>query len=65
LSDEPVKSPIVDVRLFKNLNFLEANGMMFVLELMLFSSLVVNAELLAFFQRAELRVTTIERSQQM
>jgi MFS transporter, DHA2 family, multidrug resistance protein len=35
------KSPIVEVRLFKNLNFLGANGMMFVLGLMLFSSLVM------------------------
>jgi MFS transporter, DHA2 family, multidrug resistance protein len=35
------KSPIIDVRLFKNLNFLSANGMMFVLGIMLFSSLVM------------------------
>ncbi len=35
------KHPIIEVRLFKNLNFLEANGMMFVLGLMLFSSLVM------------------------
>jgi len=35
------KSPIIDVRLFKNLNFLSANGMMFVLGLMLFSTLVM------------------------
>ena len=35
------KSPIIDVRLFKNLNFLGANGMMFVLGIMLFSSLVM------------------------
>jgi len=35
------KNPIVDVRLFRNLNFLGANGMMFVLGLMLFSSLVM------------------------
>ncbi len=35
------KSPIVEVRLFKNLNFLAANGMMFVLGIMLFSSLVM------------------------
>jgi DHA2 family multidrug resistance protein len=35
------KSPIVDVRLYRNLNFLGANGMMFVLGLMLFSSLVM------------------------
>ena len=33
--------PIVDVRLFKNLNFLGANFMMFLLGLMLFSSLVM------------------------
>ena len=35
------KRPIVEVRLFKNLNFLGANGMMFVLGIMLFSSLVM------------------------
>ena len=35
------KSPIVEVRLFKNLNFLASNGMMFVLGIMLFSSLVM------------------------
>ena len=35
------KSPIVDVRLFRNLNFLAANGMIFVLGLMLFSALVM------------------------
>ena len=35
------KDPIVDVRLFKNLNFLGANGMMFILGIMLFSSLVM------------------------
>ncbi len=35
------KHPIIEVRLFKNLNFLEANGMMFVLGLMLFASLVM------------------------
>jgi MFS transporter, DHA2 family, multidrug resistance protein len=34
------KKPIVDVRLFKNLNFLGANGMMFMLGVVLFSSLV-------------------------
>jgi MFS transporter, DHA2 family, multidrug resistance protein len=33
--------PIIDVRLFKNLNFLSANGMMFVLGVLLFSSLVM------------------------
>jgi MFS transporter, DHA2 family, multidrug resistance protein len=35
------KTPVVDVRLFKNLNFLGANAMMFVLGIMLFSSLVM------------------------
>jgi DHA2 family multidrug resistance protein len=35
------KNPIVDVRLFRNLNFMAANGMIFVLGLMLFSSLVM------------------------
>jgi DHA2 family multidrug resistance protein len=35
------KDPIVDVRLFKNLNFLSANFMMFILGIMLFSSLVM------------------------
>jgi DHA2 family multidrug resistance protein len=35
------KNPAVDVRLFKNLNFLGANGMMFILGMMLFSSLVM------------------------
>jgi DHA2 family multidrug resistance protein len=35
------KSPVVEVRLFGNLNFLAASGMMFVLGLMLFSSLVM------------------------
>ena len=35
------KNPIIDVRLYKNLNFLGANGMMFVLGLMLFSTLVM------------------------
>ncbi len=35
------KSPIVEVRLFKNLNFLGANAMMFVLGILLFSSLVM------------------------
>jgi DHA2 family multidrug resistance protein len=35
------KTPVIDVRLFKNLNFLGANGMMFALGLMLFSSLVM------------------------
>src|SRR5438093_1253163 len=35
------KQPIVDVRLFKNMNFLGANAMMFILGIMLFSSLVM------------------------
>jgi MFS transporter, DHA2 family, multidrug resistance protein len=35
------KAPIVEVRLFKNVNFLGANFMMFVLGIMLFSSLVM------------------------
>jgi len=35
------KTPVIEVRLFKNLNFLGANGMMFMLGLMLFSSLVM------------------------
>ena len=35
------KNPIVEVQLFRNLNFLGANGMMFVLGIMLFSSLVM------------------------
>ena len=35
------KRPIVEVRLFKNLNFLGANAMMFILGIMLFSSLVM------------------------
>jgi DHA2 family multidrug resistance protein len=35
------REPIVEVRLFKNLNFLGANAMMFILGIMLFSSLVM------------------------
>lgn len=35
------KSPIVEVRLFKDLNFLGANAMMFIVGIMLFSSLVM------------------------
>ena len=35
------KDPIIDVRLFRNLNFLGANFMMFILGIMLFSSLVM------------------------
>jgi DHA2 family multidrug resistance protein len=34
-------APIIDVRLFKNLNFLGANAMTFILGIMLFSSLVM------------------------
>jgi len=40
------KHPIVEVRLFKNLNFLGANFMMFVLGIMLFSSLVMMPQFL-------------------
>lgn len=40
------KSPIIEVRLFKNLNFLGANAMMFVLGIMLFSSLVMMPQFL-------------------
>ena len=35
------KAPIIEVRLFKNPNFLGANAMMFILGIMLFSSLVM------------------------
>ena len=35
------KKPIIDVHMFRNLNFLGANGMMFMLGVMLFSSLVM------------------------
>jgi DHA2 family multidrug resistance protein len=35
------KNPIVEVKLFKNLNFLAANGMMFVLGVLYFASLVM------------------------
>jgi MFS transporter, DHA2 family, multidrug resistance protein len=35
------KEPIIQVRMYKNLNFLGANAMMFVLGIMLFSSLVM------------------------
>jgi MFS transporter, DHA2 family, multidrug resistance protein len=35
------KNPVIDVHLFENLNFLGANGMMFMLGLMLFASLVM------------------------
>jgi DHA2 family multidrug resistance protein len=40
------KSPIIEVRLFKNMNFLGANAMMFVLGIMLFSSLVMMPQFL-------------------
>jgi DHA2 family multidrug resistance protein len=40
------KDPIVDVRLFGNLNFLSANAMMFVAGIMLFSSLVMMPQFL-------------------
>jgi len=40
------KTPIIEVRLFKNLNFLGANAMMFVLGIMLFSSLVMMPQFL-------------------
>src|SRR5437899_10804889 len=40
------KDPIVEVRLFKNLNFLCANAMMFILGIMLFSSLVMMPQFL-------------------
>ena len=35
------KNPVIEVRLYKNLNFLAANGMIFILGLMLFASLVM------------------------
>jgi DHA2 family multidrug resistance protein len=40
------KTPIVEVRLFKNLNFLGANVMMFIMGIMLFSSLVMMPQFL-------------------
>ena len=40
------KTPIIEVRLFKNLNFLGANFMMFILGIMLFSSLVMMPQFL-------------------
>jgi DHA2 family multidrug resistance protein len=40
------KDPIVDVRLYRNLNFLSANAMMFVAGIMLFSSLVMMPQFL-------------------
>jgi MFS transporter, DHA2 family, multidrug resistance protein len=40
------KSPIIDVRMFRNFNFAAANAMMFVLGLILFSSLVIMPQFL-------------------
>jgi DHA2 family multidrug resistance protein len=40
------KNPIIEVRLYKNLNFLGANAMMFILGIMLFSSLVMMPQFL-------------------
>jgi DHA2 family multidrug resistance protein len=40
------KNPIVEVRLFRNANFLGANAMMFILGIMLFSSLVMMPQFL-------------------
>jgi len=40
------KAPLIDVRLFKNFNFASANLMMFVLGIMLFSSLVMMPQFL-------------------
>jgi DHA2 family multidrug resistance protein len=40
------REPIVEVRLFKNLNFLGANAMMFILGIMLFASLVMMPQFL-------------------
>ena len=40
------KDPIIEVRLFKNMNFLGANAMMFILGIMLFSSLVMMPQFL-------------------
>ena len=40
------ENPIVDVRLYKNVNFLGANFMMFILGIMLFSSLVMMPQFL-------------------
>jgi len=40
------KAPIIDVHLYKNLNFLGANAMMFILGIMLFSSLVMMPQFL-------------------
>jgi len=40
------KNPIIEVRLFRNVNFLGANAMMFILGIMLFSSLVMMPQFL-------------------
>lgn len=40
------KDPIIDVRLFKNFNFLSANAMMFVLGILLFAALVMMPQFL-------------------
>jgi MFS transporter, DHA2 family, multidrug resistance protein len=40
------KEPIIEVRLFKNLNYLGANAMMFILGIMMFSSLVMMPQFL-------------------
>src|SRR5262249_21704081 len=40
------KAPIIDVRLFKNFNFLSANAMMFVLGILFFASLVMMPQFL-------------------
>jgi DHA2 family multidrug resistance protein len=40
------QDPIIDVRLFRNLNFLSANAMMFVAGIMMFSSLVMMPQFL-------------------
>jgi DHA2 family multidrug resistance protein len=40
------KEPIIEVRLFKNMNFLGANAMMFILGIMMFSSLVMMPQFL-------------------
>ncbi len=40
------KNPVIDVRLFKNFNFLSANAMMFVLGILLFASLVMMPQFL-------------------
>jgi DHA2 family multidrug resistance protein len=40
------KDPVIDVRLFRNFNFLSANAMMFVLGILLFASLVMMPQFL-------------------